>query len=269
MTGTRTPEIDLDSDQATVLGKAVRILETLSQHPEMGLSELARVSGLHKASVNRLCGQLEGYGIIERKYGTFRLGSRLFEFGQSVPSRRVLRDAALPFMEDVFLVTRETVHLAVLDGRDVLYVEKIAGNNVRPMPESRVAGRLPASCTATGKCLLAEKSDSDLDEWMTGPLASMRPRSIVDRRRLREDLLLARERGYAVEREECRDGQSSLAVVVRVGRRAVASMSVTAKTDTFSEVNLANALRTACRGLERQLVGTGSVFFSAPVRTAS
>ena len=148
-------------DMSSVLGKARLILDAFGS--DLSLSELARRSGVAKASVHRLAGELVEWGLLERAGTNYRLGLRLFELGQMVPRQRILRDAALPYMEDLLVVTQETVHFAVRDGIDVLYIEKIIGHRGLRQ-QSRVAGRLPLYCTATGKMILAFSPQPILDE---------------------------------------------------------------------------------------------------------
>ncbi len=128
---------------SSVLGKARMILDAFdTDHSDLSLTELTRRSGVAKATVHRLAGELVEWGLLERAGTKYRLGLRLFELGQLVPRQRILRDAALPYMEDLLLATQETVHFAVRDGIDVLYIEKIIGHRGLNQ-QSRVAGRLP------------------------------------------------------------------------------------------------------------------------------
>ena len=110
-----SPVFDLDPapppassvDLASVLGKARLILDTFdSDTTDLSLTELTRRSGVAKASVHRLAGELVEWGLLERAGTKYRLGLRLFELGQMVPRQRILRDAALPYMEDLLSATR-------------------------------------------------------------------------------------------------------------------------------------------------------------------
>jgi DNA-binding IclR family transcriptional regulator len=216
-------------DANSVLGKVQRILEAFGPDDEaLSLSELARRSSLAKASVHRLAQELVGWGLLERRDGDYRLGMRLFEIGQRVPRQRILRDLARPFMEDLFQATNETVHLAVLDGLEILYLEKVSGHGQVARP-SRVAGRMPLHCTATGKALLAFGPASLFDEVVAAPLARVTPRTVVAPRLLAQELERAREAGYAVEFEQTRVGHMSVAVPLRGATGVtVAALSVTA-----------------------------------------
>jgi len=103
----------------------------------LSLSELARRAKLPKATAFRLVNQLVVLGALERNGDGYELGVRLFEFGSMVGRQRRLRDEALPFMEDLYEATHETIHLGALDGLEVLYVEK----NRRPAEKPRADRR--------------------------------------------------------------------------------------------------------------------------------
>jgi len=150
MQGMRSTE--RDDGPGTVLGRAMLILDTLAQGDVVGISALARRTGLAKTTVHRLVGELARYDLVEVTGDGARLGMRLFELGLSVPRQRSLREAALPFMRALQEATRETVHLAVLDGREVVYVEILHGAHAPRLP-SRVGGRMPAHATRVGNGL--------------------------------------------------------------------------------------------------------------------
>jgi len=223
---------------------------------EMGLNELARATGLPKTTVHRLAGELVAVGFLERSGTNYALGSHLFELGQRVPRRRHLREAALPFLEDVFVATRETVHLAVVDGLEVIYVERIAGHRA-PKTPSAVAGRLPLHCTATGKALLANGPPELLDGVLAAGLKRRTPFTIVVPALLVEELAKVRTSGIAIEREETRNGFVSVAApVFGRGGHVLAAISVTGPRQRLDPDVSAGVVRSAARGLTRVLVGT-------------
>ena len=140
-----------------VINRAVDLLAAFTHGPGsvLTLAELARRTGLPKPTLHRLLAALEVQGLVDRTASGYQLGIRLFELGEHVPRKHKLREAALPFMQDLFEASHDTVHLAVLDGTDVVYLERIHGHRALNVA-SRVGGRLPAHCTGVGKALLAE-----------------------------------------------------------------------------------------------------------------
>jgi DNA-binding IclR family transcriptional regulator len=225
-----SPLIEADKDAMnSVLGKVQLILGAFGHDDEsLSLSEIARRSGVAKASVHRLAQEMLTWGMLERRGTEYWLGMRLFEIGQRVPRQRILREAARPFMEDLFHVTGETIHLAVRDGLEVLYVEKVCGHNPVTRP-SRVAGRMPLHCTATGKALLAFNHRSLFEDVVARQLTRLTPYTVVVPRLLAAELTKAREQGYAVEQEQTRAGFMSVGIpLFGATGTTVGALSVTA-----------------------------------------
>ncbi len=248
------PPASLDGvDPKSVLGKVSRIIEALAANGgRMGLSELARQSGVAKPSVHRLCGDLVAWGLVERAGDGFRLGPRLFELGQRVPVVRGLRNTALPYMEELFVATKQTVHLAVLEGHDVLYVEKLAGLDSVSVP-STVAGRLPLHCTATGKCLLAFGGPELVAMVLHDGLVARTPFTIVTRPRLEAELDKIRAAGHAAEHEECVLGLGSVAMPIYGWSGLLGALSITTSTAKLDLDKLLPALRETARALNHKL----------------
>jgi DNA-binding IclR family transcriptional regulator len=213
----------------SVLGKVQLILEAFGPDDDhLSLTELSRRSGVAKASVHRLAQELLRWGVLERRGGHYWLGIRLFEIGQRVPRQRILRDAARPYMEDLYQATNETIHLAVLDGLEVLYLEKVSGHRQVSRP-SRVAGRMPLYCTATGKALLAFGPPALVNEVMGLPMARRTPHTVAVPGALAQELARARALGYAVEYEQTRLGFLSVAIPLTGATGAtVGALSITA-----------------------------------------
>ncbi|MFE2043126.1 IclR family transcriptional regulator [Streptomyces sp. NPDC059477] len=248
-----------DAGAKSVLGKVQLILESFGHDDEhLSLTEITRRSGMAKASVHRLAQELLRWGVLERHGSDYRLGMRLFEIGQRVPRQRILRDAARPYMEDLHQSTSETIHLAVLDGREVLYLEKVPGHGQVSKP-SRVAGRLPLHCTATGKVLLAFGPHSLVDEVVAAPLERITPRTVATPGLLLKELARARDTGHAVEYEQTRVGYLSVAVpLVGATGTTMGALSVTAPVFRADVRKYAGLLELAGRRVSKTITAMSS-----------
>ena len=211
---------------------AARLLKEFSHTDrELGCSELARRLGLTTSTVHRLLATLTDERLLERGRtpGTYRLGLAMYDLGASVASHPDLHEAAMPAMAGLRHATGETVQLAVLDGLESVYVERLESpHTVRIF--SRVGTRLPATTTSTGKVLLAALTPADLDARLAGWVPTRpTPHSIADPATLRAVLVAISARGWAENREESRLGVSSVGAPVRDGGDTViAALSVAA-----------------------------------------
>jgi DNA-binding IclR family transcriptional regulator len=238
----------------SVLERAFCLLEVLgSDGASLGLAELARRARLPKATAYRLANQLIDLHVLERAGQEYQLGLKLFELGTSVARQRELREIALPFMEDLYEATHETIHLGVLDDVEVLYVEKIAGRHARAVPTT-LGTRKPLHCTGLGKAILAYSAPELLEAVVSNGLPRRTRYTITDPHRLQLELTRAAETGVAYDREEYELGITCVGspLLNRAGR-AWAAISVTGPTTRFRPERAAAAVRATALGLTRAL----------------
>ena len=252
-----------DGTARSVLERAFAILGAYGPADrKLTLAEMTRRTGIPKTTVHRMVGELIELGVLEGERGVYRIGMRMFELGQLVPLQRDLRNAALPCMEDLFEATHETVHLAVLDGTDVLYIDKISGHR-RVAAGSRVGGRLPAHCTAVGKAMLAVSPPGVLDALLAAGLAPRTSFTIISPGVLRRHLATVARVGVAYEREESDLGVTCAASpVYGSGHDVVAAISVTGPVGRLRPERYAAAVHLAALALSR-LLGSPSATHAA------
>ncbi len=246
------------NDVTSVLSRVLAVLGAFDDaSPLLGLAEMTRRSRLPKSTVHRLVAEMVVHRLLERaEDGQYRLGLRLFELGELVPQHRSLSEAALPFMEDLHAATHHRVHLAVLDGIDVVYVE-ILGSAGKAIA-SRPGGRLPAHATGLGKAMLAYSPAAVVKARIDAGLPRLTPRTIATPGALMRDLRDIRTEGTAYDREESHLGISCVAApVFGHNRRIRAGLSVTGPTATIDPVRLGVAVRTAALSLSRVLRESG------------
>lgn len=223
----------------------------------LGVAEIARRTGISKAAVSRIAAELVETRFLERVEGGFRLGVRLFELGSQATGPSDLRRLAFATMVDLRSATRQTVHLAVLEGGDVVYLEILRSRSTPPLP-SRVGGRLPAYATGVGKALLAHLPEERLAEVLPEHLTPIGPHTITDRAELARHLQEVREVGFAYEREESAPLIGCAAApVFDAENRPAAAISISVHLDTVDLRTLGAAVSTAAHTITRQAVQHG------------
>lgn len=237
-----------------VAGRLVAILDAfrLGGGDSLGVSELARRTGLAKATVHRLVGHLVETGLLERDGQTVRLGSKLFELGQRVPRQRDLRDAARPAMADLRDATGHTVHLAVREGAEVLYVDILPGPDA-PATPATIGGRWPVHATGVGKAMLAFASAADREALLAGPLPRVSARTVSAPGLLAKELATIAAAGIAFDREESKAGLVCAASPIFDPDGVVAAVSVSGWSTRTDLDRVAAAVRTAALTISRGL----------------
>jgi DNA-binding IclR family transcriptional regulator len=196
---------------------------------DLGVSELAARLGLAKSTVHRLLSTLALEGLIEKDAasGRYRLGLRLYELGSIVGDHLDLHEVVAGPIDELRNATGETVHVAILDGPEVVYIAR------RESPHTlrlfgRVGHRNHAHCTSTGKVLLAHLSAGERDAVLAGFDFPAHTRfTITDRDRLETELEAIRTRGWGTNVNESELGVNSVAAPIRdAGGRVVAAISV-------------------------------------------
>jgi DNA-binding IclR family transcriptional regulator len=236
----------------SVASKVLGLLDAFTPRDrELSLNELARRTGMPLSTTYRLASELVDWGGLERvPGGGFRIGLRLWEVGTMAPLATSMQEFVLPFMQDLYEAARENVHLAVLDGRDALYVERITGRRSARV-DVRRGGRLPLHATGVGKTLLAYAPEEFQEEVISAGLKRYTPYTIIAPGHLRRALAEIRRTGVAFAREEMTVGLSSVAApLFDADGRAVAALSIVQRASKPEVERLAPAVRTAalCAG---------------------
>ena len=224
------------------------------RHRALTLTELAQRAGLPVPTTSRLAGELVAGSALERRAdGRFVIGRLLWEAGLQAPVEGRLKQVAEPFLYDVYAATLATVHLAVRDGAQVLYLSRMSGRASVPIV-STVGTRLPMHCTGVGKVLLAH-APPDVSDRALARLTRITTHTITRPDVLRAQLDRIRRDGVATTSEEMSLGACSLAVpVVQASDDAVvASIGVVVATLKRDRQRLLGALQVAARGIGRLL----------------
>ena len=234
----------------TVLGKAVAILHSFTAEDRvLPLAELVRRTGLSKATVHRVAGGLVDHRLLDKTEHGYRLSGGLFELGLRASTERTLLEIAMPFLQDLYERTHETVHLGVREGAEVVYIAKIGGHRQARSP-SRTGGRMPMHCTAIGKSLLATADREVQREVLAGELERRTPHTIVAPGVLQKQLRKILEAGVAYENEESASGLLCVAApVFQIDGRSIAAISISGPVGRFRPQVHEAAVRAAATAL--------------------
>jgi DNA-binding IclR family transcriptional regulator len=234
------------------LDRAAAILGAFDeQHRELSLAALVTRCRLPRSTTHRTADKMLRLGWLDKPADRYRIGNRIFELSGLAPVRHQLREAALPFLQDLHVATRTTVQLGVLSGTQVLLVEKITGH--RPMPMlSQVGALLPAYCSALGQAILAYSDEPTVQSVIDAGMPRRTPRTMTTATALRRELAAIPDRGLAVEREEGNIGISCVAGSIFGPLGAVvAAVSVTGPTGLVRADRAGPAVRLAAAATSR------------------
>ncbi|GIF26732.1 transcriptional regulator [Paractinoplanes tereljensis] len=235
--------------------RVLSVLDAFSSNRiQLSLSEISRRTGMPMATAHRLIGELVAWGALERDpSGRYQIGLRLWEVAVLAPRGLGLRGAAMPFMTDLYEATHQNVQLAVLDGSDVVYLERISGRHAVAVL-SRVGGRWPAHATGVGLVLLAHAPAAVQERYVARPLVSFTDRTIVDPARLRGKLAEVRRTGIAISERQITEDATSVAAPIRdAGGEVVAALSVVVRAADPQLDVVIPAVAMAARGITRDL----------------
>ncbi len=210
------------------VSRALRALELIADAGELGVSELGRRLGVHKATASRLISTLAERGLVERDATSerYRLGLGLVRLAGAAIAGLDLVRAGHPVLEELAERTHETVNLGVISAGEVVYVDQVTGAQ-SVVVVSWVGRRTPLHCTSNGKVLLAWLDADTLDAVISEPLAKLTDATIVDPDVLRAQLQEVRARGYAQTMEELEEGLNAVAAPIRqADDRVIAALSV-------------------------------------------
>jgi DNA-binding IclR family transcriptional regulator len=234
------------------LERAAAILGAFdATHRELTLAALVARSGLPRSTTHRTADRMIQLGWLDKPHDRYRIGNRLFEISSLAPIRHELRETVLPFLQDLFNATRTTVQLGVLEGTQILVVEKVSGHRLMPML-SKVGGLIPAHCSALGRAILAYSEAARIESVIDAGLERRTPRTITTATALRRELAAVPDRGLALDREEGNIGISCVAAPIfgPLGD-VVAALSVTGPTALVRADRVGPAVRLAAAAATR------------------
>lgn len=234
---------------------SARLLSILAVFESSGtsltLTDIADGAGLAPATTHRLVAELASWGALVRtESGAYVIGRRLWKLGMHAPVQADLREVASPFLHDIYGATLATVHLAVRDGDQVLYLDRLAGHASVPAV-SRVGARLSLHATGVGKVLLAY-APREIQDRVLGSLTRLTPYTVTLPGKIESELRRVHREGFAQTVEEMTLGACSVAVPVRRADDVViAALGIVVPDLNRDRAKLVAALQVAAHGIRR------------------
>ncbi|MGK2868546.1 MAG: IclR family transcriptional regulator [Mycobacterium sp.] len=240
---------------SAVIDRVSLVLDAFDGPGRLTLAQIVRRTGLPRSSAHRMLERLVQLRWLRRSGRDYELGMRLVELGSLAVHQDRLHKAAIPMLHELHAATGLVVHLAVLEGSDVVYMEKV-GNRMTAAIPTRVGGRQPAHCSAVGKAMLAFNDQPDSQSLDTGPLTRRTKYSISTPGQLRNELLKVQSHGIAFDREESLPGFGCVAAPIGDPGEAVAAVSVCGPMNQLMfDQRLVAPVRMAALGIWRAVEG--------------
>lgn len=249
----RTQSAQPSARGQSVTSRALALLGAFdSEHPRLTLSEMSRRAGLPVATAHRLIAELQDWGALHRSGQEYFIGHRLWQLGLLAPTHQNFAELAAPYMQDVLFVTQNVVNLFILDGHQVLLLERMSGTRVGA-PFRRVGDHLPLHASAAGKVMMAF-GEPELLEVGLEHLSRLTDRTITSPSKLRTEVSRARENGYATTHGEAGSRNYGIAVpVMSLTGRCVAALGVVTLERPASVGAVVPVLRIAARSIARRI----------------
>lgn len=237
----------------TVTSRALALIGAFDEdHRSLRLTDLAERAGLPAPTAHRLAAELVDWGALAREAdGRFVIGRRLWDVGLLAPVQAGLVEVASPYLNDVYGATLATVHLAVRDGAEALYLDRLRGSTSVPVVGT-IGSRLPLHATGVGKVLLAH-APPEVQHDVLARLQRVTPYTVTQPGRLRRQLAQVLRDDYATTSEEMSLGACSAAVPVRRRDEVVAALGIVVPSLKRDRPRLVAALQVAARGIGRAL----------------
>ncbi len=199
----------------------------------LGVTEIANQIDINKSSVYRILSTLVQYGYIEQdsETGRYKLGYKLLEVSSKLLESIDLRAEARPYLQELENLTNEVIHLVVYDQGEVVYIEKLEGNETLRM-HSKVGKRAPMHCTSVGKAILAYLPTNVVQDILDRKGMPMHTdKTITNKDNFLQELIEVRKRGYALDTEENEYGITCIAVPIfdHLGK-VIAAVSISGPT---------------------------------------
>ena len=241
----------MSENKVQTIDRTLDIIELLATAKEgLGVTEIGNNIGLHKSTVYRLLTALLNRGYIEKdpKTYTYKIGLKFIEISGLFLKKLELKTEALPFMRKLAEIIGQPVHLAILEGTEVVYIEKVElVNSIRMY--SQIGRRVPVHCSAIGKILLTGLNPEALREVLENiKFEKFTPNTIITKKELQREIESVKEKGWAVDNEEHEPNIRCIAApIIDYTGKIIAAVSVSGESRI---INLESDLKIAGHVIE-------------------
>ena len=230
-----------DSNKSSTALRAFRVLETVANSSEpLGVAEVARLTGLDRATCYRMLRTIEqaGYVVHDRVTKSFRPSRRIISLAKHLLGDDESRMLVSQTLKQISKVTAETSHYSEMDGDSAVLTQRSKGTQLVAV-DFQIGERYPLHTTSVGKAILAHQDDSVIAAYLERPLARLTPRTITDPVRLHDELQKVRDTGISYDHCELAEGMNCVAVPVRgPGGNVLAGISISGPDTRFTEAKL-------------------------------
>lgn len=227
------------------LQRGLQVLSLFTREtPSLSLTEIKEAADLNKTTAFRIISTLEAAGYLVRNPKTkrYRPSLKVLQLGFTAVSSLEFRDIARPYLQQLSQDVDETVSLSVLDGLDVVYVDRIRRKQIVGVILG-IGSRIPAQCGSMGKVMLAHLPPEELTQRLNNSLAPCTPHTIIDKAAFAKELGQVREQGYALNDEELEIGLRAVAAPIwDHTNQVVAAINVTGSVRTISQQRMVEDL---------------------------
>ena len=220
----------MENESTGVIVKTFKVLEAflIEQNGDIGISQLASLTGLKVSTVHRITSVLVAGGYLRQlgKRGKYTLGLKFIDFGNAIKRNLRIKDIVMPIMENLRTATGESVNLAIRDQDNVVYVEHVdSKQTLRTFTEA--GNRAPLHCTGVGKIFLASMREEERIILSKKLFTRFTDNTITDFREMEKELSIIRREGIAIDNGEMDIGVRCIAAPVKDSdARVIAALSI-------------------------------------------
>lgn len=218
---------------------ALKIIDLLSENGEMGISEISRALKIGKSTAFRLTSTLKSRGFVVQNTSTekYGLSTKFVRIGSSILSKHDLISIVHPYLTELSKKHGEATHLVIMEGYEIVFIDKVNSSNVSIQMHSRIGARMPAYCTGTGKLLLAKNYMNNIDDYLDKTvLTKFTDNTITDKDEIKRELTSIIANGFSEDREETEVGLYCFAAPINnYMNKTIAAISISGPADRMKE----------------------------------